>query len=378
MYVLYVLYIYKYIPSITQRPTSTTLEHRTHLLERELQSNKALPNMPKAEVGSTKYISNKLKSKGLTRLRWYCQVCEKACRDENAFKMHTQSESHVRKMIIIGEDPRHYESQYSNEFLRDFIQLLKTAHRDKQVHMNRFYQEYISNKEHIHMNATRWSSLTEFAKHLGREGICRVEDVEGKGLHIAWIDNSPDALKRQEALRRKEAMDRGDEQREQAIIREQIQRARRDKEGSCAGQGEGSSEDEDDEKAEAKQLNRHDGQKITLSFGANNKDNTGDTMPGPAPTPQADHPTEWYASDSKPDPKPTISVKLGTIKPAPKNVFKQAKKAAFLSSPTTKKSQETPKKMTEAERIMREEIERKRLREAGGHFPAPNKKLKRI
>jgi hypothetical protein len=30
--------------------------------------------MPKAEVGSTKYLNNKLKSKGLQRLRWFCQV----------------------------------------------------------------------------------------------------------------------------------------------------------------------------------------------------------------------------------------------------------------------------------------------------------------
>lgn len=36
--------------------------------------------MPKAEVGSTKHLANKLKSKGLQRLRWYCQVCEKQCR----------------------------------------------------------------------------------------------------------------------------------------------------------------------------------------------------------------------------------------------------------------------------------------------------------
>lgn len=27
--------------------------------------------MPKAEVGSTKYLGNKLKAKGLQRLRWY-------------------------------------------------------------------------------------------------------------------------------------------------------------------------------------------------------------------------------------------------------------------------------------------------------------------
>jgi len=43
------------------------------------------------------------------------------------------------------------------------------------------------------MNATRWVTLTEFVKHLGRAGIVRVDETE-KGLFIAWVDNSPKAL----------------------------------------------------------------------------------------------------------------------------------------------------------------------------------------
>lgn len=58
-------------------------------------------------------------------------------RDANGFKMHTQSESHVRQIIIIGEDPKKYVSDFSNEFLKDFIQLLKTGHGEKSVSMNR-------------------------------------------------------------------------------------------------------------------------------------------------------------------------------------------------------------------------------------------------
>ena len=46
----------------------------------------------KAEVGTPKWLSNKIKSKGLQKLRWYCQMCEKQCRDENGFKCHTMSE----------------------------------------------------------------------------------------------------------------------------------------------------------------------------------------------------------------------------------------------------------------------------------------------
>ena len=34
-------------------------------------------------VGTPKYLAKKVKSKGLQRLRWYCQVCQKQCRDAN-------------------------------------------------------------------------------------------------------------------------------------------------------------------------------------------------------------------------------------------------------------------------------------------------------
>ena len=45
------------------------------------------------------------------------------------------------------------------------------------------------------MNATRWVTLSEFVKHLGRCGIARVDETE-KGWFIAWIDNSPKALEK--------------------------------------------------------------------------------------------------------------------------------------------------------------------------------------
>jgi hypothetical protein len=33
-------------------------------------------------------IANRIKAKGLQKLRWYCQLCQKQCRDENGFKCH--------------------------------------------------------------------------------------------------------------------------------------------------------------------------------------------------------------------------------------------------------------------------------------------------
>lgn len=58
---------------------------------------------------------------------------------------------------------------------------------------NRVYQEYIQDKHHIHMNATRWVTLAGFCKYMGRSGIAHVDETE-KGWFIAWIDNSPKAL----------------------------------------------------------------------------------------------------------------------------------------------------------------------------------------
>lgn len=93
-----------------------------------------------------KAIANRIKSKGLQKLRWYCQVCgayayaagrpcrlpawppaccapcaadrlppaapgclpqmcEKQCRDENGFKCHLTSEGHKRQMEVFGQNP---------------------------------------------------------------------------------------------------------------------------------------------------------------------------------------------------------------------------------------------------------------------------------
>lgn len=297
-------------------------------------------------------------------------------RDENGFKCHTQSESHVRQMLLIGEDSRKHIADYSQQFQRDFLQLLRTAHGEKKININHFYQEYISNKEHVHMNATRWPSLTEFAKWLGREGICRVEEGD-KGLEVAWIDNSPEALRRQDAIRKKERQDRGDEEREQKLIREQVERARRE-----AEEKEGQ---EDNGEEEARSLQREDGEKIKLAFGgklaaekpasppsASAAEKTGTNSPAPEITaPNPPTATEIPLTQEK------VTLKMGSSN-KPKNVFAAASKKNALGG-THAASKAVPKKpMSEAERIMKEEIERKRLRETKGFTGGPDSKRQRM
>lgn len=325
--------------------------------------------MPKAEVGSTKYIANKMKAKGLQRLRWYCQICQKQCRDENGFKQHTMSEGHVRSMLLVGEDPKKFINDYSNQFKRDFLQLLKTAHGEKKVHMNNFYQEYIRDKEHVHMNSTKWPSLTEFAKYLGREGVCRVEEGE-RGLEIQWIDDSPDAVARREDVKKKDRQAKGDEDLESRLLAQQIRRA---KEAEKAGKPE------EDRPKEIVDADRVEPVKLSLSLGA--KAASKAVVPQQKED-QADGPVaiETFSVDarvSEPAKPQEETDAYSTRPPAPAKISLSGLSAKPKSNPFMKKSNplskrqeyavaEPEKKMSNAERIMKEELVRKRQREERG------------
>lgn len=323
--------------------------------------------MGRAEVGSTKWVSNQAKSKGLGRLRWYCQVCERQMRDENGFKMHTQSESHVRQMLVVGEDPKKAINEFSNQFNNDFLQQLRTSHGTKAVLINHFYQEYIANKLHTHMNATRWPSLTEYAKYLGREGICRVEETD-KGVQIAWIDSSPEALKRAEAIRRKEMQDKGDEERELRMIREQQKRA--EKAAEERRRGKGQEADESDEPGEKQDLQIKEGERIQLSFGVpkqgKKQEDKNETPDKETESPVKDGEAISEGVSAKPEVAKPAGFSFSSKPPQAKNVFAQAKKNALGGGAKKAIKIEQPKKMSEAERIMREELDRKRSRESSG------------
>jgi DNA/RNA-binding protein KIN17 len=134
----------------------------------------------------------------------------------------------------VGEDPRKYINGFSNDFQRDFVSLLRTAHNEKWISANKFYNEYIRDKEHVHMNATKWSSLTEFTKHLGREGICHVKEDEKDGLMIAWRDTSAAAVKRKEEIAELEAAEARSGAGEDKMLKKMAKRAQEEAEAKKA------------------------------------------------------------------------------------------------------------------------------------------------
>lgn len=154
-------------------------------------------------------------SKGLQKLRWYCQMCQKQCRDENGFKCHCTSESHLRQMAIFAQKPGKVVDEFSEEFESTFMRLLSRRFGTRRVAANVVYNEYeqhhilhtrypcmrvlplsdsltrflivgcalccaryIADKQHLHMNSTKWVTLTSFVQYLGRTGKCQIDQTE--------------------------------------------------------------------------------------------------------------------------------------------------------------------------------------------------------
>ena len=178
----------------------------------------------RAEKGTPKDIANRAKAEGLQKLKVYCQICEKQCRDANGFKCHCTSEAHLRQMEIFGMNQGKFIGSYSEEFKRAFLNMMATSHRNSRVSANIVYNEYIAHKEHIHMNATRWTTLTEFIKHLGREGICEVDETP-KGWFLTYRPEDKEEKMRQAMKAKRKVAEEEEDDRNARLIREQIERA---------------------------------------------------------------------------------------------------------------------------------------------------------
>lgn len=172
-----------------------------------------------------KAIANRIKAKGLQKLRWYCQMCQKQCRDENGFKCHCMSESHQRQLLLFAENPNKYLDSFSQEFYDDFKYLLKRRFGTRRVHCNIVYQEYVAERDHTHMNATKWETLTEFVQWLGREGHCVVDETP-KGWYIAYIDKDPEVIARQKAAQSREKKELDDQEKISKFVAKQVEKAK--------------------------------------------------------------------------------------------------------------------------------------------------------
>ncbi len=80
------------------------------------------------------------------------------------------TDAHARMMSIFAENPDKFMDSFSEEFEEGYLTLLSRQFGTRRVNANQVYNEYIHDKEHVHMNSTMWPTLSEFVKFLGRTG----------------------------------------------------------------------------------------------------------------------------------------------------------------------------------------------------------------
>ncbi|CAI5943771.1 unnamed protein product [Closterium sp. NIES-64] len=158
-------------------------------------------------------------------------------------------------------NPERFVGGYSEEFEKTFMEHIRRSHRFSRVAATVAYNEYIADRHHVHMNSTKWLTLTEFVKHLGREGLCKVEDTP-KGWFISYIDREPETLFKEGQKKKRERAELVGEERHEKEIQEQIERAR-----SKQPQPEDAEAKNADPEKKVLQRDPNAGEKIAFAFG---------------------------------------------------------------------------------------------------------------
>lgn len=223
--------------------------------------------MGKNDFLTPKAIANRIKAKGLQKLRWYCQMCQKQCRDENGFKCHCMSESHQRQMQIFGQNPHRIVEGYSEEFETSFLEHMKRSHRFSRIAATVVYNEYIADRNHVHMNSTEWATLTEFVKYLGRTGKCKVEETP-KGWFITYIDRDSETLFKEKMKNKRIRADLADEEKQEREIKRQIERA---EQLMMLGTHDDNGNEEEQKEEQQKLFEKLENEKIKLSLSSSSK-----------------------------------------------------------------------------------------------------------
>jgi DNA/RNA-binding protein KIN17 len=120
------------------------------------------------------------------KLKFYCELCKKQCRDKNGFQCHQKSEGHKMLLRAYAANPEEVQERYSQEFEKNYVSLLRSQFVNRPTIANNVYIEYQRNPKLPHLNATKWSRLGEFVSYLEEKSI--IEVVSGpEAIHAVIL-----------------------------------------------------------------------------------------------------------------------------------------------------------------------------------------------
>lgn len=72
-------------------------------------------------------------------------------------------------MQVFSDNPENFMDQFSRTFEEQFVEVLRRRGRTR-IKANTLYQEHVADRDHVHMNSTKWETLTSFIEYLGKTG----------------------------------------------------------------------------------------------------------------------------------------------------------------------------------------------------------------
>lgn len=141
-----------------------------------------------SDPGSAKWVSNQLKRKQKTKIRWYCGLCHVACKDENGYKNHIQSETHLRRELTVGDSGKEFVlGKDDMKFQKKFINFLISKHFGQTCLSHEVYRDlYPLDRGHNVMKGTCWGTLGVFIAHLRRCGLIEAQKgVKGWQIRVS-------------------------------------------------------------------------------------------------------------------------------------------------------------------------------------------------
>lgn len=109
----------------------------------------------------------------------------------------------------------------SSAFESTFLDVLRRRFPNREVPANVVYTQVIRDKNHVHMNSTRWESVHGFCCHLERTGRIRMRMTE-RGPMIKYVDGAAELeLSQQKEVERVRA---AGAEREREVVERMLQR----------------------------------------------------------------------------------------------------------------------------------------------------------
>ena len=134
-----------------------------------------------------KIIAKKAKYGPLQKLKWYCEICRHQSNDEQSYRQHVQSERHRMMMTHFRANSASIIKNNSAAFESTFMDVLRRRFPNREVPANIVYTQVIRDKNHVHMNSTRWESVHGFCCHLERTGKITMRMTE-RGPMIRYVN----------------------------------------------------------------------------------------------------------------------------------------------------------------------------------------------